>query len=376
MNNHAKQTPCDRCIPVISQNQGIGKATANFVEKLFLREMPFDVVLFGRKMLGPSLSKIVPHGAKVRHLRVPRSWEFVMENLHLVERLCKGDVYHATDFYLPLGSNTPAIATIHDLIYEVESEVMVDHVRLRRWTPNFVRQCKHIITVSEHSKKDIVRIYDIEPERVHVIYWGIDRDFLKPPQDRDELRENIGRILGLKRPFFLGVSCSTGRKNTLSLLEAYESLINQGSDSDLVLVWDPPQFVRERYSQGPLAKRIHFIGKQSGDMLRDLYSTAIAMIYPSLYEGFGLPVLEAMSCGSPVITSNTTSLPEVGGEVAYYIDPKDSSSILHAMSKFEDGSINISELREKSLEQAGLFTWDRCVDETLNVYTRCFEEIE
>jgi glycosyltransferase involved in cell wall biosynthesis len=138
-----------------------------------------------------------------------------------------------------------------------------------------------------------------------------------------------------------------------------------------VLLWDAPPEIRECYGRGQLAERIHFLPRQPDSALRDLYCGATALLYPSLYEGFGLPVLEAMSCGCPVVTSNTTSLPEVAGGAAIYVDPRDATSLVAAMESFENGSANAAGLRVKGLDRASMFSWDRAARETLEVYRRC-----
>jgi len=178
-------------------------------------------------------------------------------------------------------------------------------------------------------------------------------------------------MLGFDRPFFLAVSCSAGRKNTPFLLDAYARLRRNNPDNDLVLVWDPPAGIRERYCPGGISDRIHFIGRQSDEMLADLYRCATALVFPSLYEGFGLPVLEAMSCGCPVISSATSSMPEAGGKAAVYIDPRDDTSLVKALEAFENGDAETRELTGRGLTQAARFSWERCGRETLQVYERC-----
>jgi glycosyltransferase involved in cell wall biosynthesis len=123
-----------------------------------------------------------------------------------------------------------------------------------------------------------------------------------------------------------------------------------------------------------LKNRIHFIGRQSDETLRDLYCGATALVFPSLYEGFGLPILEAMSCGTPVITSRISSMPEVGGDAAIYIDPHESDSLVSALEEFENKRHDHQALRDASLRQADKFSWERCARETLATYARCLAE--
>ena len=165
----------------------------------------------------------------------------------------------------------------------------------------------------------------------------------------------------------MAVSCSGGRKNTYYLLDCYRKLLNSNPMNDLVLVWDAPEDVRSYYRH----PKIHFIGKVSDSELQSLYSCATASVYPSLYEGFGLPVLESMACGTPVICSGITSLPEVGGDACMYIDPHDSKTLLSAIEKIENNEVDLNLLRDKGLKQALNFNWEECARKTLAVYKRC-----
>jgi len=357
-----------------SLNQGISLTTHMLIQGILSLESNFEVVLFGRRMQGTRLNSL---GLGVRnvHLRLPRSLEHLIQKTKLVERLCRGDLYHATDFYLPLANPEKAVATIHDLIFLIQPEAMVDHVRLAKWVPDFARRCCRIIAVSEFSKHDIVERLGIDAERISVVYNGIDRKMFHPVEDKPELDKRLYSMLGFKRPYFLAVSCSTGRKNTPALLTAYSRLLQNNPRNDLVLVWDPPEEIKRRYDSPKGADRIHFVGKQSAKNLADLYRGATALIFPSLYEGFGLPILEAMSCGTPVVTSNITSMPEIGGDAAVYVDPRNLDSIISSLERFEDEESLALELREKCITQAAKFSWIRCVKETMEVYRHCLEDL-
>jgi glycosyltransferase involved in cell wall biosynthesis len=330
----------------------------------------YEILLFGRRLQGRRL-KDVGFGLKTVHVRLPRAAEWIIRKARLIELLCRGDLYHATDFYMPLGSAEHAVATIHDLIFLSEPEKMVDHIRLSQWVPEFARRCRSIITCSEFSKRDIVKYLGIHADKIHVTYWGVDRKIFNAESDMRSFKQRLMTLLEFDRPYFLTVSCSTGRKNTPLLLSAYSRMLKNRPVNDLVVVWDPPEEVRRQYGSGECAGRIHFIGRQSEENLCDLYRGATALVYPSLYEGFGLPVLEAMSCGTPVIISNGSSLPEVGGSAAVYIDPHSERSLTAALEAFENGDTGIQGLREKSLEQASKFSWERCARETLAVYADC-----
>ena len=356
--------------PLLYPATGIGRATFKVIETILSVGSEHEICLFGRRLQGRWLSGL---GFEVKsvHLRLPRASEWLIKKTMLVELFCRGDLYHATDFYMPLRHPERAVATIHDLIFLIQPEQMVDHRRLSRWVPEFARRCHRIITISEHSKKDIINHLNIDPKLIDVVYWGVDHDIFYPPDDREKLGKRLESLLGFKRPYFLSVSCSAGRKNTPLLLQAYAKLIINNPQNDLVLVWNPPPEIHQQYSSSGLSERIHFIGRQSDENLRDLYSGATAVLFPSLYEGFGFPILEGMSCGAPVITSNITSMPEIGGDAALYVNPLDINSIIFALEAFENQASLVKELREKGLQHAALFSWERCARETLAVYDCC-----
>lgn len=358
--------------PLLYTSTGIGRATSKVIETILSIGCKHEILLFGRRLQGKGLRDF-GFNVKTVQLRLPRSSEWLIKKTMLIELLCRGDIYHATDFYLPLRYPEKAVATIHDLIFLINPERMIDHVRLSQWVPEFARRCQHIITISEFSKRDIVNHLNIDPQNISVVYWGIDHDTFYPPDDEDNLKKRLSSLLGLERPYFLAVSCSAGRKNTPLLLQAYAHLVRNDPKNDLVLVWNPPPEIYQQYSSSELSARIHFIGRQSDEGLRDLYSGATAVVFPSLYEGFGFPILEGMSCGAPVVTSNITSMPEIGGDAALYVNPLNIDSIISALESFENQTSPVKELREKGLQHAACFTWERCARETLAVYDRCLK---
>ncbi|MCX7887435.1 MAG: glycosyltransferase family 4 protein [Verrucomicrobiae bacterium] len=337
--------------PLLTVGTGIARATRSLLEAMVGLAPQVELVGVGRRLLGPPVRLPV----RAVRLRLPRLAEPMIRRLRLIEWLCPADLYHATDFYLPLGDAARAVATVHDLFFLTDPEPMVDHERLRQWAPEFIRCCRAVIAISEFTKRELVRVLGVRADKIHVVHLGVDHSVFRPVDTKVE------------RPYFFAVSCSTGRKNTPMLLRAYAELAKQNPRNDLVLAWDPPSEIRAKFGSHP---RIRFIGRQGDDALRKLYSGATAVVYPSLREGFGLPVLEAMACGAPVITSNTTSLPEVGGEAAVYVDPNDEGSLVAALRAFDEGMVDRVALRDRGLKQAARFSWQRCATETLALYER------
>lgn len=359
--------------PLLYTESGIGRVTRSLITELKGIDTSFDFHIFGRRLQGQRLDRYFPDLPST-HLRLPRSAEKAIRSFRLIELLCRCDLYHATDFYLPLANPAKCVATIHDIIFMNQPEKMVDHQRLKEWVPDFARKCRRIIAISEFSKQGIVRVLDIAPDKVDVVYCGVDDETFFPEPDSDDIRKLTTSLTGTNNPFFLVVSCSTGRKNTPLLLEAYVEFLRNNPRNDLVLVWNPPNDIRAKVAASRNSERIHFIDRVDDKSLRYLYNRATAVLYPSLYEGFGLPVVEAMSCGTPVITSNNSSLPEVGGDAAIYVDPLDKTSILHALELFENRQQLAAELYDRCIGHAAKFTWERCARKTLAVYQRCLEE--
>jgi len=365
-----KRVAIDASPLLYGQAVGIARSTRRLVEALLSRDTDLELRLLGRRLLGPPLRSFGFPVPGVQ-LRLPRAAEPAIRALGLIETTCSADLYHATDFYLPLRRPENAVATIHDVIFLTRPEPMVDHARLARWVPEFARRCRRVITVSEFSRGEIAATLGVEPARIDVIPWAADPEVFRPEPDEEALRRRLAAAHGPPRPYFLAVSCSTGRKNTPMVLEAYGELLRRDPANDLVLVWDPPADLRERWGRGDAGRRVHFVPRQSDAGLRDLYCGATALVYPSRHEGFGLPVLESLSCGTPAIVSHTSALPEVAGDAGIYVDPDDPSSLRAAMERFETGADDRVALRTAALAQARRFSWERTAQATIAVYQRC-----
>ena len=211
----------------------------------------------------------------------------------------------------------------------------------------------------------------IPEDKISVILWGIDKAVFKPADDREATLKAIQNDYKFDKPYFVAVACSVGRKNTPMLLECYQELLKENPEHDLVVVWNPPDEIREKFKD----ERIHFTGRVSDERLVELYQAADVLVYPSSYEGFGLPVLEAMSTDTAVITSRATSIPEVGGDAVVYIDHKDKESLLEAMREIDKDQDKIQDLIEQGRKRASEFSWEKCAKETMAVYAKCLEEI-
>ncbi len=268
------------------------------------------------------------------------------------------DIAHHT-YYWPLPDTLPVrarVTTIHDMI----DDTIVPNRRKSSLKQRSVRQADHVICVSEHTRKALVERYDITPEKTSVIHLG------KPAPTTASSKTHEENTT----PYILYVGERGGYKNFRRLVLAYASSPRINRDFQLVCFGGKPFSSEERNAfatQGLALKQLRQI---SGDdvTLHDLYRSASLFVYPSLYEGFGLPPLEAMSLGTPVACSDSTSIPEVVGGAGEYFDPTRTDSIAQALESVLYSATRRQELINLGRKRAERFSWDRCAQETLAIY--------
>jgi glycosyltransferase involved in cell wall biosynthesis len=284
------------------------------------------------------------------------------------------DVFFSPDSFMPTGMNIPSVITIHDTAYMRFPEYIgQDQLQYyRRYMPKFVREAAHIITVSEFSKKEISRFYDVDPERITVIYNGVSSRF-KPVDEATRVR--VQNQYSDAKPYFLYVGSIHPRKNIVRLIEAFD-LFKLNVDSDLQLViagrksWHFDD-VLNAHKKARHGKDIRFIGYIPTDDLPGLVGSAYALTYVSMYEGFGLPVVEAMACGVPVITSSADStgavLAEVAGDAAIAVNPASIKAIADGMLRLFDHASLYAYLREEGVSRAKRFSWELAAGQTYRI---------
>jgi len=234
--------------------------------------------------------------------------------------------------------------------------------------PHFVRAAGAVIAVSESTRRDLLAHLKVEPERVYVVYGGVAERFR--PASLAKIQEVRARY-HLPERFILTVGTIEPRKNYLRLLEAYRRLLDQGYNEGLVIVgklgWRYKTFF-QRLRELNLEQSVTLLGFVADDDLPALYSAAEIFVYPSLYEGFGLPPLEAMACGIPVVASNTSSLPEVVGDAGLLVSPYETAALAAALKKLLDDASLRAALRARGFRQAAKFRWETAARCTLEVY--------
>jgi len=280
------------------------------------------------------------------------------------------DLFHATDFFLPpVKPGTRTLVTVHDLSFVRQPETTMPGMsrQLNQWAPRSVRQADHVIAVSEATRQDLIELYQTPPQKISVLYHGVTTDFqpVTAPDRLAEVRQKYG--LG-SQPFILSVGTIQPRKNYQRLIQAFAAL-----DPALALViigskgWRYEATFNEVARCG-LTGRVHFLGFVADADLPAMYSAASLFVYPSLYEGFGLPALEAMACGTPVIASNQSALPEVVGEAGLLIDPHDVEALAAAMSRLLADTDLRQKLAQAGQARAAQFTWTGMAAQLLDLY--------
>jgi len=287
------------------------------------------------------------------------------------------ELFHATEhLLLPLHS-VPTVLTVHDLIFRHLPE---HHKPLNRWylnltMPLYCRRAGHIITVSEHSKRDLISAYGIAEEKITVVYEAAAPRFRpQPPQVVADVRARYG----LPERYLLFVGTIEPRKNLSRLLDALEAVYADGLTDGWVIVgrrgWLCDDFFA-RLESSPVREAILLPGYVPDEDLPAFYAGAQALVLPNVYEGFGLPVLEAMACETPTVVSNASCLPEIGGEAALYFDPLDVEAMADAVRRLLRDADLQGELRARGLAQTARFSWERAAAETRAVHDAVLADV-
>ena len=281
------------------------------------------------------------------------------------------DVCHFTNYHMPLPCPVPAVVTFHDMSVYIEPERHPKKRLLvhRALLPLVARRADAIIAVSESTRTDIIERLRVPPQRVHVVYEAASAAF-RPVEDGASL-DGIRRRYHVEGKFALYVGTIEPRKNLDRVVEALDQLRRQGAQVPLLLAgemgWKNTALM-SRIAERGMEDCVRFLGYVPDEDLPGLISLATAFVYPSVYEGFGLPILEAMSCGTPVVTSRGGATGEVAGDAALTIDPGDVDEMAEAIgSLFTDADLH-QRLSDAGRRRAAEFSWTRAAEETARIY--------
>lgn len=355
------------------ERAGAGVYIINLIRALARVDVDNVYTIFAKKDNVPALGAlpahfhIVPAASRARPLRL--AWEQTVLPWQLQRQQI--EILHSPHYTTPWLRIGRSVVTFHDMTFFLFPE---KHTPLRRLFFRFVipysaRQADGLIAVSETTKQDMVRLLGISPERISVIHSAPDPRF-RPMTDQaalDEVRQRYAH----GEPFILYVGTLEPRKNLGVLLEAYWGLRSAGLKHRLVIAGKRGWGYQEIFATVQrlrLEEWVTFTGYVPEADLPLLYNAADLFVYPSLYEGFGLPPLEAMACGVPVVASDVSSIPEVVGDGGLLVDPRDSEAWRTAMERVLADPALGEALRERGLRRAAQFTWEQTARETLAVY--------
>jgi len=364
-------------ISQIVYHTGVSRYTKELVRNLLRLDKKNSYKLFAgvwrqREAIDEYLQSLTSEGLSFQSyvkLFPPMLADRVWNSLHLfpIERFTgKVDVFHTSNWAQP-PTKAVKVSTVHDI-----TPILYPETHTKKVIQNFTRnvrlvrkECAVVLADSKATKQDLVTHCGFSEDTIKVIYLGVTSEF-EPVTNNVSLRKVKDRY-GITGEYLLSVGTQEPRKNLSKVVEAFTKL---NPDMQLVLVGKKGWGSEER---GVDSKKIIATGFVSDKDLPSLYSNATAFIYPSEYEGFGLPVLEAMACGCPVITSNVSSLPEVAGEAGICVNPHSKEEIMMAIKKVVSDNKIQKQMKEKSLKQAKQFSWEKTAQETLQVYQQAYE---
>lgn len=335
-------------------------------EFIFLFDRPFDrSFIFADNVKGAWM------GPPTRHIRLFHPWfEWVIP---WMLKKHKADLFLSPDGHLSLATQVPSVDVIHDLNFHHMPETLPPLVRnyYNTYFPQFARKARRIATVSEYTRQDLVKSYGISQDKIDVTWNGCNTRYT--PLQAAEIEQVRKRYTGGK-PYFLFIGLIIPRKNLHRLLRAFDVFRRDtGLDVDLVVVGEKKWWDAEHeaaFEAMQFKGSVHFLGRLEPDELARVLGSAMALAYVPVFEGFGIPILEAFAAGVPVLTSNVTSMPEVAGEAAVYADPFDVHSIADGLTKLATHPELHPAMVETGLIRKQQFSWDL----TASRLWRCLEK--
>ncbi len=317
----------------------------------------------------PTVLPMLPPNAALRPIPLSRLWTHARLSWEMLQ--APPDVLFVPAHALPLALPRRSVVTIHDLGFAYHPDTHTPAQRLYHhiFTPLSVHRAAKIIAISHATKRDLIDVYNVPADKIAVVYHGVEQRFKPLP------RASVAPVLqryGLDQPFLLFVSTVQPRKNVARLIGAFARARRMLGHQPLRLVlagkrgWLTEQIERRAAEVG-VGEHVRFLGYVPDDDLPALLNGALAYVVPSLYEGFGMTVLEAQACGTPVLASNVSSLPEVVGNAGLLVDPQDVAAIANGIVRLVADNDLRTRLRERGLRHAAQWTWERTAQQTLAV---------
>jgi len=357
---------------------GSGRYIRELVHALARLDHGHELILFANRdnwdLLPASGCERVDCGRLTINRPTRLAWEHAV--LPLTARRYRLDVLHSPVFVAPAWLPCASVVSILDMTWFLmpEMHTRVKGAYFRVMIPRRFRRAARVIAISHATKSDIVRMLDIPDPKVVVTHLGVNLTVFQPNR-ANGYEQILEERYGVRRPYVLYVGKIEPRKNPVTLIEAFDRISDKFPDHHLVLAGNRGWDYEAVYTAAAAARHrewIRFTGFVSEADLPALYAGADLFVYPSSYEGFGFPVLEAMACGAPVITSNVSSLPEVAGDAALLVNPLDVGELAAAMERILSDPTLREVLRVRGLEQARRFTWEETARRTLQVYEEAY----
>lgn len=342
---------------------GIGRYVHNLARALpeFLNENEHMAILYDSSHIPSWLHKEREKiASRASPFSLAQQWQ-----IPSILRQVRADAYHSPYYLMPYYPGVPTILTVHDTTAIHYPQTVSRRARLffRLTSSLALRTANTIIAISKTTQMDFVKAFNVPQQRIHIVYEAAEAHFR--PQSTSEVTR-VREKYSLPETFALYFGINKPHKNLPRLIQAWKGINPTGWSLVIAGAWDKRYPQAKEEAAG--TESIFFLGPIPEEDLPSLYTAASLFIFPSIYEGFGLPVLEAMSCGTPVICANTSSLPEVGGNAVLYFDPLSVETIGNALQEAIANSNLRQELSTRGLEQATHFSWQRTAQETLKLY--------
>lgn len=363
--------------PVVHGSRAIRRCTECMVDELIgYKDIALDLLYFDYKFQSHKYLKTTR--VQVKETIIPIPYRFLIPLWkkysfpYLETFFCKSDCFYTNEFFFPPSKNAIILATIHGLAYKVIPEKLPAEIvqSLDQGLQYILDHSDYLIAVSETTKKELTKCVEVNPDRIYVVTHGVDKQF-KQLENQKEVRDRLKINYRISDPYILYVGTIGVHKNIMGILSAYENL-SHALPQHLVLVgpqdsaWDSAnRFVVQKN----LTEKVHFLGHvyDTGKLV-DLYNGADLFVFPSFYEGWTSPPLEAMACGTPVITSNCSSLPETVGNAAIQINPEDYEELAHAMCDVLTGNTLKVDLVKRGIKHVGRHTWKKAAEKLTHVF--------
>jgi glycosyltransferase involved in cell wall biosynthesis len=366
----------------VNQHAGIGRLVRNQVMALADVDVDNQYVLVYPKLQESSVRQF-PGATNFgrREVRLGEHWLTVLWHRALVPLPAdwlsgRVELFHSPDFVLPPLRHARGVLTVHDLAFLMHPECADSRLRayLDDVVPRSVRRADFVIADSENTRNDLVVLLGVRADRVEVVPGGVEPRF-RPVSDPELLAQARERLGVGTAPFILAVGVLEPRKNLTTLMDAFAELKRRGTLPDLKLVLAGGRGwlvdgILEHQAASKVRDDILFPGFIADELLPAVYSAAQVLAFPSLYEGFGLPVLEAMACGTPVVSSNASCLPEVAAGAAIMVEPTDTEALTDALERVLDDDVLRADLSRKGIERARRYSWKAAAERLLRVYMR------